>query len=125
VFAFITAAAVPRWHLLSQRWLVMVPAGLVVVDRLMLAETIMYKRSQIRSLALADSTTTAVDLTGPAAGHAIEIDSHEPLIVIAAPKRRGSAPTPLSTPAILVAPSRPGAALERARRQRLSVGSQR
>ena len=36
-----------RWHLLSRRWLVFVPAGVVVHDRVVLAETLMLRRVEV------------------------------------------------------------------------------
>ena len=75
-FAIVTTIwAWPRWHSLSRRWLVVVPIGLVVHDHLVLAETVMLRRQEIATARLAPSDTQAADLTGPAAGHAIEINT--------------------------------------------------
>ena len=40
----------PRWHQLSRRWLVVVPAGLVVHDPVVLAETLMLPRRVVASV---------------------------------------------------------------------------
>ena len=117
-----TVTASLRWHLLSTRWLVLVPAGVVVHDRLVLAETIMLKRSQIAHLSLAETTSTAIDITGPSSGHAIEIRSRDEFAIVRAP-RRGQAATPETTAAILVAPTRPGRALEASHSRAISVGA--
>jgi len=111
-----------RWHQLSRRWLVFVPAGVVVHDRVVLAETLMVRRHDVRSLSLALVGTEAVDLTGPAAGHAVEVTTAAPVRVLrASASRRGTA-TELTLRAFLVAPSRPGAALTEAARRRLPLG---
>jgi hypothetical protein len=112
----------PRWHKLSRRWLVVVPAGLVIHDHLVLAETVMIRRQELASVALAAVGTGAADLTGPAAGHAVEITTVEPITVIfaATPKEpRGRA---IHLTACLVGPTRPGRALAAMDRRRLPVG---
>ena len=122
LWVVVTVTASVRWHLLSTRWLVLVPAGVVVHDRLVLAETIMLKRSQIAQLSLAEITSAAVDITGPSSGHAIEIRSSDEFTIMRAP-RRGEAAIGESTTAILVAPTRPGRALEASQARRISVGA--
>lgn len=102
----------PRWHQLSRRWLVFVPAGLVVHDPVVLADTVMLKRSQIAQMSLALAHTEAFDLTGPAAGHALEVATTESVTVVC---RAGRAQTrAVHLTALLVAPSRPGRALRAA-----------
>ena len=63
-----------RWHQLSRRWLVMVPAGLVVHDPVVLGETLMLARRQLAGLRLTILSPagghSAADLTGPTAGTA-------------------------------------------------------
>jgi len=110
-----------RWQLLSRRWLVFVPAGVVVHDRLVLAETAMLRRTEVAGLALALVGTGALDLTGPATGHAVEIDTTTPVTVLLAPARRGDVPRPVDALALLVSPTRPGRALAEADRRRLTV----
>ena len=53
-----------RLHRLSRRWLVLVPAGLVVHDHMVLAETMMLRRDNISSVALRADNGDAADLTG-------------------------------------------------------------
>lgn len=115
--ALLGAWSWPRWHRLSRRWLVVVPAGLVVHDHLVLAETLMLRRIQLAGLALAGADTEAADLTGPAGGHAIEIRTAEPITAVIAgtPRRPGGRAIHLT--ACLVAPSRPGRALAAASRR--------
>jgi hypothetical protein len=117
-----TIWAWPRWHSLSRRWLVVVPIGLVVHDHLVMAETLMLRRQEIATARLAPAGTQAADLTGPAAGHAIEINTVETVtaILAATPKAPGGKAIHLT--ACLVAPTRPGRALAAAGRRRLPVG---
>ncbi len=64
-------AALPRrWHQLSRRWLVLVPAGIVVHDPVVLADTLMLPRRIVATVALDDrhTPTHAADLTGPTPG---------------------------------------------------------
>ncbi|MEY2958277.1 MAG: hypothetical protein RLZZ01_845 [Actinomycetota bacterium] len=125
VAAGITTWSAPRWHRLSRRWLVVVPAGLVVHDHLVLAETLMINRPDIAGIRLAPpgatSSTTAADLTGPSTGHAIEITTHTPAtaILAATPDRPGGRAIHLT--AALVSPTRPGRALTGATRRRVGT----
>ncbi len=111
-------------HRLSQRWLVFVPAGVVVVDRLALTDALLVVRQRVDSLGPAPADTTATDLTVGALGLALELRLTEPETIIPAPRRTGAdrgAAQPVEVRAVLVAPSRPGWALEEARRRRLLV----
>ena len=113
---------VPRLHRLSRRWLVVVPAGLVVHDQLVLAETLMVRRGDVTAVGLALADTEAADFTGPAAGHAVEVALASMVTVVLA--RRPSTPkgTALHVRSFLVAPTRPGQALHRAAAGSLPVG---
>lgn len=111
-----------RWHRLSLRWLVVVPIGLVVHDQLVLAETIMLRRQEIDGIRLAPADTEAADLTGPAAGHAIEISTNESTTAILAATPKQPRGTAIHLRSCLVAPTRPGQALRAAARRRLPVG---
>lgn len=106
-----------RFHALSRRWLVFVPAGVVVHDGVVLAETVAVRPAQLRSISLALADTEAADLTGPAAGHALEVTLGETITVLRAPTRSSPRGTALHVRAFLVSPSRPGRALAEARRR--------
>ena len=72
--AVIATAALPRrWHQLSRRWLVLVPAGLALHDPIVLGETLMLRRTEVARVRLAPVDTDAADLTGPTTGNAIEV----------------------------------------------------
>ena len=77
-----------RWHQLSRRWLVLVPAGIVVHDPVVLADTLMLPRRTIAGVVLDDlgaARQTAADLTGPTPGLAVEIRLAEPATAVLAP----------------------------------------
>jgi len=125
-------------HGLSQRWLVFVPAGVVVVDRMALTDALLVQRQRVaaiqiaRPAAYADSvadtdtdthtdTRTDTDLTSGALGPRLRIALSTPeLIVPAVSRLRRSEPIePYEVSAVLVVPSRPGWALAEARSRRL------
>jgi hypothetical protein len=113
--------AAPRWHQLALRWLVLVPAGLVLHDPVVLGETLMLRGSQVRAVRLAPAGTTAADLTGPATGHALEITATGSVTVLLAPTPRQPKGRAIHLTAFLASPSRPGGALT-AVAARLPVG---
>jgi hypothetical protein len=111
-----------RFHVLSRRWLVLVPAGMVVHDQLVLAETFMMQQSAIESIGLALADTQAADLTGPAAGHAVEVTLRTMTTVVLAPTRAKPNGTALHVRAFLVTPTRPGRFLRAGVASGLPVG---
>jgi hypothetical protein len=107
-----------RWHQLSRRWLVAVPAGLVVHDPVVLGDTLMLPRAQVRSIGLARlgaGATDAADLTGPTPGLAVEIRLGETTTAVLARRPGETQGRAIRLHALLVAPSRPGAVLAEAR----------
>ncbi len=111
----------PRWHRLSRRWLVLVPAGLVVHDPVVLADTLMLRTDQIALIRLAPADTAAADLTGPASGYALEIRVTETVSAVFAFTPREPDGRAIHMTAFLVSPSRPGEALREAAARRLPV----
>ena len=107
----LTWVAFTRLHVLSRRWLVIVPAGLVVHDHVVLAETLMVPRRDVAQVDLALAGTQAADLTGPAAGNAVEIVLRSTATATLAPTKAAPRGTALHVRSFLVAPSRPGAFL--------------
>jgi hypothetical protein len=105
-------------HSLSRRWVVFVPAGLVVHDPLALVDPILVPRAALTSLGPAPADTDALDLTRGAFGLALELRFADPvpLLVIRGP---GTSET-VQSDAILVTPTRPGALLTEARSRRLA-----
>lgn len=107
-------------HALSRRWLVLVPAGLVVVDPLILVDPAMIRRQQVAELV---PTAPAPDF-----GHALDLRLGAPggiTIRLAEPlpfaRRRGRTDGAIvTTDVVLVAPTRRTALLTAADARRLS-----
>ena len=93
------------------RWLVILPTSVVVHDVVVLAETLMLARRTIAATGLALVDTQAFDLTGPAGGRAVEITAREAATVVLRGTKADPAGRAVHARAVLVAPSRPGAAL--------------
>ena len=111
-----------RFHRLSRRWLVVVPAGVVLHDPVVLAETLMMQRRNVAVVRLAAADTEAADLTGPAAGHALEVVVHDMELVVLAPTLTEPKGRALHVQSLLVAPSRPGRALHALAAAKVPVG---
>lgn len=106
-----------RFHLLSQRWLVFVPAGVVVHDPLTLSEPVLFQRHLLRMVGPAPADTDALDATGGALGLGIEIRGAEPISV---GLRRGRTADELTdVPGLVVTPTRPAATIALAADHRL------
>jgi hypothetical protein len=105
-------------HTLSRRWLVFVPAGVVVHDDLALADPVLLRRQVIGGIRPAPARTNALDLTQRALGLAVEIDLTEPAaLMLTEPGNRAGRSA--SAAAVLVTPTRPGAVLAEAQARRL------
>lgn len=107
---------------LTRRWLVLVPAGLTIVDPMALAEPILLRRSSIIRLGPAPADTDALDLSANAAGLILQADLSEPVELVPATTRRDGVAEPTTTTSVLVAPSRPGEMLAAAEERRIAVG---
>lgn len=107
---------------LARRWLVVVPSGVVVHDHVALAETLMVTTPKVRSAALAETGTEAADLSGPAAGHLVELRFAELTTVLLPVDRDHPAGRAIHAQSVLVAPSRPGRALRALGERRITVG---
>lgn len=112
----------PRWHKLSRRWFVLVPVGIVVHDHVVLAETLMVRRQDLRTMRLAPAGTDAADMTGPASGHAVEVVTHDPVTATFAATPKEPRGRVIHLTACLVSPTRPGRLLATASQRRLPVG---
>jgi hypothetical protein len=81
---------------------------------------LMLPRRQVSSVRLADlgpGTTDATDLTGPTPGLAVEVRLQNTATARLAPRPGEPQGRAIPLPALLVSPSRPGAALAEARRR--------
>ncbi len=116
-----TVFVAPRWHQMSRRWLVLVPAGLVIHDPVVLADTLMVRTDQLTGIGLARADTGAADLTGPASGHVVEISTRESVSTVFAFTPSEPNGKAIHMTSFLVAPSRPGEALKRASARKLPI----
>lgn len=105
-------------HVLSKRWIVFVPAGLVLVDPLGLTDSILLRRQTVRALGPAPADAVGLDLTQRAPGLALQAVLAEAIDVsVARPGRRGSESRRADR--LLFTPTLPGAVLEEARSRRV------
>lgn len=118
----LTVFLFPRFNRLSRRWVVLVPAGLVLHDDVVLAETVMFPARVLKRAGLALVDTQAADLTGPAGGHAVEVSLSESTTVVLAGSRGTPGGRALHVLAFLVAPTRPGRLLSAIGGRSIPVG---
>jgi len=112
--------AVRAIHGLSRRWVVFVPAGLVLHDLHAMIDPVLFPRRSIRRLGPAPADGDgAVDLTQRALGLALELELIEPTDV--APRRRDGRVETVPVERLLFTPTRPGALLAEAARRRIPV----
>jgi hypothetical protein len=107
-----------RWHQLSRRWFVFVPAGLVVHDPVLLTDTLMVRRELVDAVELDDRGVPppgGADLTGPTPGLAVEVRLREPVTAALAPTARGGKGSAIELAGFVVSPSRPGSVVRTAR----------
>lgn len=118
----LAVVAVRALHGLARRWVVLVPAGLVLHDQHGLVEAVLFPCSMIRRLgpAPADGAADALDLTQRAFGLALELELDEPAVV--SPRRADKTVQAASVERLLFTPTRPGALLREAAGRRIPVG---
>jgi hypothetical protein len=108
-------------HGLSRRWVVFVPAGLVLHDLHALVDPVLFPRASIRRLGPAPADGGgALDLTQRSLGLALELELGEPTDV--APRRPDGQVEVAKVEQLLFAPTRPGAVVAEAARRRIAVG---
>lgn len=110
VVAIAATVALPRrFHRFSRRWLVYVPAGLVVHDHVALAETAMFSSNDVKRVEPIDRTDEA-DLSAGCrrTGVAIELADFDTVVKAATPSTPGGSAVHVRT--MWVCPSRPGRA---------------
>ena len=108
-------------HGLSRRWLVFVPAGVVLHDPIALADPVLFRRQLVARIGPAPADTDALDLTSTAPGLGLELVLTEevPLVRARPGQRMGEAASPSK---VLFTPTRPGAVLAEAAQRGLPVG---
>lgn len=108
-------------HGLSRRWVVFVPAGLVVHDPMTLADPVLFPKLQIVGVEVAEAGTSALDLTQAAPGLALELALREEAALVMTKPGDRVGPT-VTTDRLLFTPTRPGRVLEEAR-HRMGAGA--
>jgi hypothetical protein len=107
-------------HGLSRRWIVFVPAGMVLHDPMALTEPVLFEKRVIETIRPAPADTDSLDLTQGAPGLALELILLEKVpMTLAKPRRRGQ---PGASARLLFTPTRPGLVLREAATRRVRVG---
>ncbi len=103
----------PRIHLLSRRWLVFVPAGVVVHDEIVLSINLMIRKQELLQIKLARDNSAAADLTALTWGVPLEFSFNKPLDVALTSigAKHLNSVSAIHAQSVLVATSRPGAVL--------------
>ncbi len=97
-------------HGLSRRWIVFVPAGLVLHDPMTLADPVLFPKLMVASVELAEAGTEALDLTQGSPGLALELRLREEASLVLTKPGERIGPT-VSTAHLLFTPTRPGRVL--------------
>ena len=115
------ALAVRALHGLARRWVVLVPAGVVLHDGHALMEAVLFPRAMIRRLGAAPAEDRADrrDLTVGALGLALQLDLVEPLEI--SPRHRDRTVQVERVTSLTFTPTRPGALLTAAQERRIAV----
>ncbi len=108
-------------HGLARRWVVFVPAGMVLHDPLSLTDPVLFRRQVIESLAPAPAGSQSLDLTQRAPGLALELVLREEVVVMVA-ERGNRLGRSTSVDRLLFTPTRPGAVLREAAGRRVPTG---
>lgn len=106
---------------LSRRWVVFVPAGVVLHDPLTLVDPVLFVNRKITALQPATVGGESLDLTQGAPGLALELTlADEASLTLMKPGRRQG--NTESTARVLFTPTRPGSVIDDARARRIRVG---
>jgi hypothetical protein len=106
-------------HVLARRWVVLVPAGMVLHDQLALADPVLLRRADVAALAPAPAGSDAVDLTRAALGLALEVQLRRPAQLSVVTNGRGESTATVAVDRLLLTPTRPGALVAAARDRHL------
>lgn len=102
----------PRFHRLSRRWLVEVPAGIVVHDHVLLAETAMFASGSVASVELVSGPSGEdADLAGGGRAPGLRITLHDFDTVVLAATSDHPGGRAIHVRSFRIRPSRPGLAL--------------
>lgn len=112
--------AVPVLHRLSDRWLVFVPAGVVVHDKTALREPQLFRKEQIEAFGPAPKDSELEDLSLNGLGLALRARLNEPSKVIR--NQRGESVDLTEINGFIVSPNRPGAVVSEAKDRGFAIG---
>lgn len=100
-------------HQLARRWIVFTPAGFVIHDYFVLAESILLRRQDIAALGPAPAEPRGtIDLSAGAIGLALQVESKDPINIAV---RDGRNVTTVDTVRMIFSPTLPGQLLREAR----------
>ena len=107
---------------LTRRWLVFVPAGVVLHDHLAVKDPVLLRRRVVAAFGPAHRGADAMDLSQGAAGLILELAASQPITWTPPTRRKSKAGdgSDIQARAILIAPSRPGEAVAIARQRQLA-----
>lgn len=105
---------------LARRWVVFVPAGVVLHDPMSLTDPVLFERPLIETFRAAPADTDSLDLTMGALGLALELVLFEKVPMVRNTGRKSSEQG--SSGRLLCTPTRPGRVLEAASANRIPVG---
>jgi hypothetical protein len=112
IVALLLAIVLPRrFHRFSRRWLVSVPAGLVIHDHVVLAETAMFLNNAVIEVGIDLAPSEAADLSGKCSGVGllIALKDFDTVVLAATPKTPGG--SAIHVKSMRVCPTRPGRAI--------------
>ena len=104
---------------LTRRWLVFVPAGVVIHDHLAVQDPVLLRRRAVADFGPAQQGSEAFDLSQGAAGLILELAMNQP-ITLNPPNRRKAQADEIQAGSILITPSRPGYAVTLASQRQLT-----
>lgn len=108
------------FYLLCQRWIVFVPAGVVLKDHHAVLDPVLFRRSEIELLHPAPRDSDSLDLTSHSPGLALELRLNEKIPMMRVMPGRQPA-QPGKAARLLFTPTRPGAVLSTAKERRIKV----
>ena len=103
---------------LTRRWLVFVPAGVMLHDHLAVQDPVLLRRRAVADFGPAPRGSDALDLSQGASGLMLELTTNQPITLNPPARRKGQADE-IQADAVLIAPSRPGQAIALARQRQL------
>ena len=110
----------PVLHRLSNRWLVFVPAGVVVHDKTALREPQLFRKETIAAIGPAPAETELEDLSLSGTGLALRASLTGPSKIVR--NRRGEDTELTDIDGWIVSPNRPGAVVAEARSRGFAIG---